>query len=331
MRRPSVHAVRSAWLASIACAVVLAGGLTACSKSQNTSETSSNVSNTQSGAPAASSAPKTIGVSLLDLEAQFYQTMEQGMKDQAATYGYTIAFQDANHDQAKQTSQVEDFISRRVDAIILSPADSKAVGPAIVEANNAHIPVFTADIASTASVGSVVSHVASDNVQGGKVAADLLGNALHGQGTIAIIDEPEVTSVQDRVRGFKQELGAKFPSIAIVTDQPAGGSRKKASDVMDNLMQQFPNLSGVFGINDDSALGALAAIRSAGKVGKIKIVGYDATPEAKKAIDSGAMVGDPEQHPDQIGKLTIDQIHVYFSGGSPPPKLPVTVGSYSGK
>jgi len=251
------------------------------------------------------------------------------MKSEAEKYGYAISFVDANHDQSKQTSQVEDFISKHVDAIILSPADSKAVGPAIVEANNANVPVFTADIASTASQGVVITHVASDNVQGGKVAADLLGKALNGQGTIAIIDEPEVTSVQDRVKGFKQELAAKYPGISIVADQTAGGERSQAANVTDNLLQRFPNLSGIFGINDDSALGALQSVNAAGKSGKIRIVGYDANPEARKAIDAGLMVGDPEQHPDIIGKLTIDQIHDYFSGKTPPKRIPVQVGAYT--
>ncbi len=99
---------------------------------------------------------------------------------------------------------------------------------------------------------------------------------------------------------------------------------------MDNLLQRYPDLSGVFGINDDSALGALKSVKAAGKLGKVKIVGYDATPEARKAIDAGQMVGDPEQHPDQIGKLTIDQIHDYFNGKTPPKYIPVHVGSYTG-
>jgi len=308
-----------------AATIAMAIALNACAKSSAPTTEASPQS-----APAASGA-KSIGVSLLDLQAQFYQAMEQGMKDEAGKYGYVIVFTDANHDQAKQTSQVEDFISKHVDVIILSPADSKAVGPAIVEANNAKIPVFTADIASTSSKGTVVSHIASDNIQGGRVAADLLGAALNGTGDIAIIDEPEVTSVQDRVKGFKGELAAKYPKIRIVADQTAGGDRAKAYDVTTNLLQTYPQLAGIFGINDDSALGALRAVTTAGKAGQIKIVGYDANPEARKAIDAGQMVGDPEQHPDQIGKLTIDAIHDYFSGKTPPPRIPVAVGSYTGK
>ena len=307
------------WAILLTAAVV--GALSGCTQNQNGGATSGQ----SSGA-----ATKTIGVSIQDLQAQFYAAMQQGMKDEAAKYGYKITFTDANRDQARQTSQVEDFLSQRVDAIILTPVDSKAVGPAIVEANNANVPVFTADIASTSSKGVVVSHVASDNMQGGRVGADLLCKALGGQGSVAIIDQPEVTSVQDRVKGFRQELAAKCPNVKIVADQTAGGDRGVAATVMDNLLQTYPNLTGVFGINDDSALGALKSIKSAGKLGTIKVVGYDATPEARKAIDTGQMVGDPEQHPDQIGKLTIDQIHLYFSGKKPAKYIPVPVGSYTG-
>ncbi|MDQ6767623.1 MAG: substrate-binding domain-containing protein [Candidatus Eremiobacteraeota bacterium] len=302
--------------------IVLAG----CTQSQK-----SGTSSGQSSGQTASTATKTIGVSIQDLQAQFYEAMQQGMKDEANKLGYKISFTDANRDQARQTSQVEDFISQRVDAIILTPVDSKAVGPAIVEANNANVPVFTADIASTSSKGVVVSHVASDNGQGGRVAADLLCKALGNQGTVAIIDQPEVTSVQERVKGFREQLATKCPAVKIVADQTAGGDRVQAATVMDNLLQTYPNLSGVFGINDDSALGALKSIKAAGKLDKIKIVGYDATPEARRSIDAGLMVGDPEQHPDQIGKLTIDQIHLYFSGKKLPKYVPVPVGSYTGK
>lgn len=303
---------------------LLVGALAGCS--QGSHGYSSSGQSNGSG----SAATKSIGVSIQDLQAQFYEAMQQGMKDEATKYGYAITFTDANRDQAKQTSQVEDFLSKRVDAIILTPVDSKAVGPAIVEANTANVPVFTADIASTSSKGVIVAHVASDNAQGGRVAADLLGKALNGQGSVAIIDQPEVTSVQDRVKGFRQELAARYPRITIIADQTAGGDRVQASTVMDNLLQTYPNLSGVFGINDDSALGALKSIKAAGRLGTLKIVGYDATPEARKAIDAGQMVGDPEQHPDQIGKLTIDQIHLYFSGKTPPKYIPVHVGSYTG-
>ena len=84
------------------------------------------------------------------------------MRDEAAKHGFTLLVVDASRDNAKQQSQVEDFISKRVDAIVLTPYDSQAIGSAIAEANNANIPVFTADIASTSREGHVIAHVASD-------------------------------------------------------------------------------------------------------------------------------------------------------------------------
>src|SRR5476651_1768438 len=156
---------------------------------------------------------KTIGVSIQNREAQFYQDMEAGMKQEAAKYGYTVTVVDAARDNAKQQSQVEDFISQKVAAIVLTPYDSQAIGSAIVEANKAGIPVFTADIANSSKRGVVVSHIASDNVQGGGEAGKLMCRALGSSGSVAIIDEPEVTSVQDRVKGFKAALAAGCPGV----------------------------------------------------------------------------------------------------------------------
>ena len=170
----------------------------------------------QTGASAApspaASGHKTIGVSIQNREAQFYQDMESGMRSQAAKYGYALVVVDASRDNARQQSQVEDFISKRVDAIVLTPYDSAAIGSAIAEANSANIPVFTADIASTSTQGHVVAHVASDNVQGGFAAGKLICQGSGAHGAIAIVDEPEVTSVQDRVRALKRRSRSFAPA-----------------------------------------------------------------------------------------------------------------------
>ena len=159
-------------------------------------------------------------------------------------------------------------------------------------------PVFTADIANGSKQGKVVAHIASDNVQGGAQAAKLLCAALGSAGgSVAIIDEPEVTSVQDRVKGFKAGLAATCPSVKVVADIDGGGERAKANSSMEDILQSHKDLRGVFGINDDSALGASRAVDAAGDKGKIFVVGYDATPEARTAIKSGDMYGDAIQHP----------------------------------
>jgi len=306
--------------------VVLTAGLAACSHADDKSSTT--VVN-EAASPAASGG-KTIGVSIQNREAQFYQDMEAGMKSEAAKFGYTVLVVDASRDNSKQQSQVEDFISQKVAAIVLTPYDSQAIGSAIVEANKASVPVFTADIANGSAQGKVVAHIASDNVQGGAQAGKLMCAALgKSGGSVAIIDEPEVTSVQDRVKGFKAALASGCPNVKIVADIDGGGERAKASSSMDDILQAHKDLKGVFGINDDSALGAAKAIDAAGLKGKIAVVGYDATPEARTAIAGGSMYGDAIQHPDQIGSKTIDAIHDSFSGKVPPAKIAVPVGQFT--
>jgi len=272
---------------------------------------------------------KTIGVSIQNREAQFYQDMEAGMRSEAAKYGYALTVVDANRDNSVQQSQVEDFITKKVDAIVLTPYDSTAIGSAIAEANRANIPVFTADIASVSKQGHVVAHIASDNVQGGMQAGDLICQAVGKSGTVAIIDEPEVTSVQDRVKGFREALTARCPGVTVVADVDAGGQRDKAASDMGDILQSHKHLSGVFGINDDSALGALTAVKAAGLTGKVAIVGYDATSEARAAIKAGQMYGDAIQYPEKIGAMTIDTIHDYFAGKKDPYLVKVGVGSYT--
>ncbi len=255
--------------------------------------------------------------------------MEAGMRSEAQKYGYSLVVVDANRDNAKQQSQVEDFISKKVDAIVLTPYDSQAIGSAIVEANNAGIPVFTADIASTSKEGKVVAHIASDNVQGGYAAGKLMCAAAGTIGSVAMIDEPEVTSVQDRVKGFKEALAALCPGVKIVADVDSGGTRDKANSDTGDILQAHKDLTGIFGINDDSALGALTAVKAAGMTGKVAIVGYDATPEARAAIASGAMYGDAIQFPNKIGGTTIDVIHDYFNGKVPPAFVKISVGTFT--
>jgi ribose transport system substrate-binding protein len=314
-------------LAVGAFALVVAAG---CSSSGGSSGASSAASSAPATSATASAAPggKTIGVSIQNREAQFYQDMESGMKAEAAKYGYTVTVVDASRDNAKQQSQVEDFISQKVAAIVLTPYDSQAIGSAIVEANKAGIPVFTADIANTSDQGTVVSHIASDNVQGGAQAAKLMCKALAGSGQVAIIDEPEVTSVQDRVKGFRAGLNA-CPGVTVVADIDGGAERAKASSAAEDILQAHKGLRGIFGINDDSALGAATAVDAAGLTGKIAVIGYDATPEARAAIKAGTMYGDAIQHPDQIGAKTIDAIAQSFAGKTPPKKIAVAVGTFT--
>lgn len=266
---------------------------------------------------------KTIGVSLLTRGHIFYRDLEEGLKTEADKYGYNLIITSADWDLGKQISQIEDFISRKVDAIIVSPVDSKGIGSGIAEANKAGIPVFTADIA--AEEGKVVSHIASDNVQGGRLAGEYLAKLLNGKGNAAIINQPAITSVLDRVAGFREAI-LKYPGIKIVADVNGQGVRDRSLQATADVLQANPHLNGIFGINDDSALGALDAVNQFDRKG-IVIVGYDATPPAVDAILKGSpLKADVVQYPKKIGIKTIDVINDHFNDKIVPQNVPVEVG-----
>jgi ribose transport system substrate-binding protein len=269
------------------------------------------------------SGKKKIGVTLHTRAHQFYKDMEEGLKKTADKYGYELFVYSADIDLSKQISQIEDLITKKVDAMIVCPVDSKGIGLGIKKANDAKIPVFTADI--TADEGDVICHIASDNRAGGAKAGEYIVKALNGKGKIAIINHPVVTSVLDRVAGFK-EIVSKYPGIEIVADVEGNGDRDKSLKAAADVLQAHPDVNAFFGINDDSALGALAAVKEM-KKDKIIIVGYDATPEARNEIlNDSNLKADVVQNPKIIGEKTIDIINQYFTTGQTPKVIPVEVG-----
>lgn len=149
---------------------------------------------------------KTIGVTLLTVQHQFYQDLRAGLQEEANRYGYRLLVSTAEFDPARQANQIDEFIVQRIDALVVCPCDSRSVGASILAANEAGIAVFTADIGSASPLGKVTTHIASDNVQGGRAAAKLLAQAIGDTGKVAILSHPEVASVTDRVRGFKEEM-----------------------------------------------------------------------------------------------------------------------------
>ncbi len=265
-----------------------------------------------------------VGVTLLTEAHVFYQELKRGMQRAADSLGVDLHIVAGEWDLARQTSQVENFITQKMNAIVIAPVDSRGIVSAVEEANRAHIPVFTADIA--AAGGDVAAHIASDNAQGGRLVGEFLARRLNGRGKVAILDQPTVTSVIDRVRGFRDAM-AGYPGITIVA-APAveRGLREVAKQKTDNLLQSHPDVDAIFGSNDDCALGALASVRAAGKSG-IVIVGFDATPEAKAAIREGSpLLADAIQYPETIGRRTVEAVVATLRGETVPRAIPIPVG-----
>ena len=210
---------------------------------------------------------------------------------------------------------------RGVDAVLLSPCDSKSIGTSIQAANDAGIPVFTFDIASLADVGEVVTHVGIDNVQGGRMAAEAALQALGGEGQIAIIDHPEVESVIQRTRGFRDVIGRARDDgadVQIVSVLPGGGAQDKSFRAAEDLLQAHPDLDLIFGINDETALGAVAAIERAGRSGTVQVIGFGGKQEAREAVRDGRLYADVITHPRRIGELAVEAVDRYMRGEAIP-------------
>jgi len=286
-----------------------------------------------STAPAAGS-KGTIGLSVLTLTNPFFKVIADSMTEEARKHGYDVAVVSGEFDVAKQQNQVKDFIVRKVSAIVLTPCDSKAIGPAIQEANEAGIPVFTADIACLAPGAKVVTHVATDNYGGGKEAATAMIEALGNEGgKIAILDFPVVESCILRVKGFKEVIAkhnTDHPSgkIEIVSQLNAGGAKDQGNKVTEDVLQAHGDLAGIFAINDPSALGARAALEKAGKADQVKIIGFDGQPEGKQAIRDGKIYADPIQFPDKIGVQTVEAILKHFAGEETPKEVLIPTALY---
>lgn len=270
----------------------------------------------------------TIGVSLLTRTHPFYQDLEAGLREGAAGRGYQLIVQAGEFDVAKQKDQLEDFIVRRVNAIIVCPCDSKSIGTSVQAANQAGIPVFTADIAVLSQGAKVICHVASDNAAGGRLAAQAVAEALSGKGKVAIIDHPEVESVIQRVRGFEEGI-SQIPGLKIVAKLTGRGVKDAAFHTAEDILQSHPDLDAIFGINDDSALGALAAVEKAGRAGRVIIVGFDAVPEARAAIREGKIYADVIQQPRVIGITTIQAVADYMAGKEVPPSILIPCDLYT--
>lgn len=278
--------------------------------------------------PSGGNARKVIGVTLLTQTHAFYKDLEAGLRDEAKAKGFDLVVVACEMDPTKQAAQIEDFVAQHVAAIIAAPCDSNAIVPSLAGPDAAHIPVFTADIA--AHGGKIVSHIASDNVAGGRLAGEALAAAIDGRGEILIINHPEVASVQDRVKGFKDAI-ARYPNIRIVADMSSDGQRAKATQVMEDMLQAHRDLRGVFSINDDSALGATGVIEAAGRK-DIAVIGYDASDEARAAMKKGGpLKAEVIQYPRKIGQTAIDMVAKYLAGDSVPPIVAVEVGIVDAK
>ncbi|MFW3463600.1 substrate-binding domain-containing protein [Streptomyces sp. 058-1L] len=243
-----------------------------------------------------------VGMSLSTLNNPFFVQMKDGAQAEAKKAGIDLTVTDAQNDASQQANQLQNFTSSGVSSIIVNPVDSDAVGPGVRSANKADIPVIAAD--RGVNKADTATLVASDNVAGGKLAADALADKLGGKGSIVILQGTAGTSAsRERGAGFAEGLKA-YPDIKVVAKQPADFDRTKGLDVMTNLVQSHPGITGVFAENDEMALGAVKALGS--KAGtSVSVVGFDGTPDGLKAVGAGTLYASVAQQPRELGRIAV--------------------------
>ena len=265
-----------------------------------------------------------IGVTCMDLTNPFFKLIANVMQEEAAKYGYEVVALSGELDPAKQNNQLSDFVAQGYDAIFLNPVDSKAAGEGVKKAHKAGIPVFTYDVQVTDEKAKdmIVSHIGSDNYQGGllKVTGD--------QGKVAIITYPEVTSCILRVNGFKDYLKEHDSKLVIVTELSGKGNRSDGYTVATDILTAYPNIVGIFAINDPTGLGAYAAVFKAGKTEQVTIVAFDASPAGKQAVFEKKLYDSPQQFPRKMAKGTVEAFIKYLNGEEVPKKKFIPCAHY---
>ncbi len=249
-----------------------------------------------------------IGVTCMDLTNPFFKLIANIMEEEAAKYGYEVVPLSGEMDPAKQNNQLSDFAAQGYDAIFLNPVDSKSVTEGVKRAHQAGVPIFTYDVQVEDEEANkvIVSHIGSDNYQGGQLAGESMMKATGDNGNIVIIGYPEISSARLRVEGFRDYLKEHAGKLRIVTELSGKGNRNDGYAVATDILQAHPDIVGIFAVNDPSALGAYAAVVKAQKTDRIIVVGFDASPAGKQAVYEKKLFDSPQQFPRKMAKGTVD-------------------------
>lgn len=244
-----------------------------------------------------------IGLSISTLNNPFFVTLRDGAEKAAKDAGHHIVTADSQDDPSKQMSDIEDMLQQNIDILLVNPTDSEAVASAVQMANDEDIPVITVDRSSDG--GEVVTHIASDNVKGGEMAAKFISKKLKDKGNVVELEGVSgASATRERGKGFHNVIDKK-KDIKIIASQSGDFDRTKGLSVMENIIQSHKDIDAVFAQNDEMALGAYEALQAQG-MDDVVVVGFDATDDAVKSVKEGDMAATIAQQPDLIGKQAVE-------------------------
>ncbi len=246
------------------------------------------------------------------LNNPFFVSVADGAKDQAAKLGMSLDVQNANNDDTQSLNQATTALVKKPSVLVLDPTSSEAGGSITLQANQAKVPVVAFD--RVPDQGELAAFIGYDAIQAGKNGAKALCEAMGGTGKAAELQGILGTSVaRDRSAGFKAGM-KECPGVKVVAVQSADFDRGKALDVTTNMLQANPAITGIYDANDEMALGAVAAVKSRGLQGKVKIVGNDGIADALTAVKNGEMYATNAESPFALGQEVMKISHAVASG-----------------
>jgi len=285
------------------------------------------VSCNRSGSGPSSDKP-TVALVLKTLNHPFFVDMRRGAQEAADRLGVQLQVQAAEReiDVEKQMQIVENLIQTGIKVLCITPSGSREIVSALVKARDANVPIVIVDTRVDAKAASDAgvhpqTFIGSDNYEGGKLAGDYAVKATGGKARVGILEGiPGHETGDSRLRGFRDAV-AGHPGITIVASQPANWERDQGFNVFQNMLQAHPDIDTVFAASDLMALGAVEAIAAASKTGKIRVIGFDALDDAKKAIEAGTMEASVAQFPYEMGKAAVESAVKVMNGEKLPPDI----------
>ena len=249
----------------------------------------------------------------------FYSSVSCGAAAEAKRLGATFTTQgDPTFAVDKQTAIINSLVASKPDAIMISITDPKAMIVPLQQAKDAGIKIIGIDGDLTDQ--SVMStNIQSDNIKGGALAADELGKAMGGSGSVVTIDNATGSLIAGaRVQGFDDEMKAKYPNIKLLGVQYSANASDKAASIASAAITNDASVKGVYAVETNNTQGAIIGIRDAGKTGTVKLVGYDTSDPIVKALKAKQVDGLVVQYPLGEGTLGVDSAITLLTGGTVP-------------
>ena len=313
----------SSFLAAFA---VLSLGILSVGCGDKTAQTTDTAGTSGTTAPAASGAPEGKGMVIAvipkGLTHVFWQSVKSGAEKAASEGGATIKWDGPQKegDASAQVGIVETQINSHVDGIVLAPLDKAALVKVIDKAHAANIPLTIID--SAADTENYLSFVATDNKKGGSMAAERMGKLLNGKGTVAMIPvQPNSDSTGNREAGFEETIKAKFPGITVIKSSYGMSDRAISLKVTEDVLTAHPDIAAIFGPNESSTVGALQALKTRKLLGKIKLVGFDATDQLIDSLNAGDIDSLVLQNPTKMGYEGVKTIIESKAGKTPEKRI----------